>query len=171
MLERGNFPVRVEKARKLAVSTEPVSGSEVLCVTLIRKIDGDLVQVCNVTFCSVLDVGCWRVNNLAKYYFQTGDQRLDHRSGARISALKTELKNDFMGAEKYVQALGFQTMTATLTMAIHHPLLSSILEVSGSFNPPLHYVGVAAYLSAIILLLEPYIKRMDAARENLKQTK
>ncbi|KAH9508959.1 hypothetical protein Btru_048400 [Bulinus truncatus] len=77
----------------------------------------------------------------------------------------------FMGAEKYVQALGFQTMTATLTMAVHHPLLSSILEVSGSFNPPLHYVGVAAYLSAIILLLEPYIKRMDAARQTSTETK
>ncbi|KAH9503370.1 hypothetical protein Btru_072857 [Bulinus truncatus] len=47
----------------------------------------------------------------------------------------------FMGAEKYVQALGFQTMTATLTMAVHHPLLSSILEVSGSFNFTLTLCG------------------------------
>ncbi|KAH9508960.1 hypothetical protein Btru_048401 [Bulinus truncatus] len=92
-------------------------------------------------------------------------------SGGVRQTFGTLICLQFMGAEKYVQALGFQTMTATLSMAVHHPLLSSILEVSGSFNPTLHYVGVAAYLSAIILLLEPYIKRMDAARENVKQTK
>ncbi|XP_055887734.1 uncharacterized protein LOC106066812 isoform X2 [Biomphalaria glabrata] len=88
--------------------------------------------------------------------------------GGLRQSLGTLICLQFMGKERYVQALGFQTMVSTLTMAVHHPLLSSIMELSGSFNTSLHYVGVAAYLSVFILLLEPLTKKLDA-KKNLQE--
>ncbi|CAL1544723.1 unnamed protein product [Lymnaea stagnalis] len=91
--------------------------------------------------------------------------------GGTRQSLQTLVCLEFMGQDNFRRAYGFQLMAGTLTLSVHHPLLSSILEATGSFTYPLHYVGVAAYLSVVCLLLQPITKRLDEvkAKEQMPQ--
>ncbi|GFO07224.1 monocarboxylate transporter 5 [Plakobranchus ocellatus] len=82
--------------------------------------------------------------------------------------LGTLVTIEILGMERLLSAFGFRTMISTLTLATHHPLLGSILESTGSFAPPLHYVGVCLYLAAILLLMAPMVKRYDASKKAAK---
>ncbi|CAL1536996.1 unnamed protein product [Lymnaea stagnalis] len=85
--------------------------------------------------------------------------------GGTRQSLLTLVCLDFAGAERFVRAYGLTVMMSLLSVSVHHPLLSSLLEHTGSFSPPLHYVGVAAYLSCVCLLMEPLAKRLDSRRK------
>ncbi|GFO42643.1 monocarboxylate transporter 5 [Plakobranchus ocellatus] len=88
--------------------------------------------------------------------------------GSTRQNLSTLITIEFMGLSRFRKALGFQAMISTLSLAIHHPLLSSILEATGSFAPPLHYVGIVLYISSVFVLMAPLAKRWDAKNEAVK---
>lgn len=83
--------------------------------------------------------------------------------------LNTLITIEFMGISRFRRALGFQAMFSTLSLAIHHPLLSSVLEATGSFSAPLHYVGVFMYIAACLVLMAPLTKRWDERAEARKK--
>ncbi|GFN95731.1 monocarboxylate transporter [Plakobranchus ocellatus] len=89
-------------------------------------------------------------------------------SGA-LSATQQNLSSlltiEILGMEHLLSAFGFRIMISTLTLATHHPLLGFILESTGSFAAPLHYVGMCLYIAAILLLMAPMVKRYDARRK------
>ncbi|GFO07225.1 monocarboxylate transporter [Plakobranchus ocellatus] len=89
-------------------------------------------------------------------------------SGA-LSATQQNLSSlltiEILGMENLLSAFGFRIMISTLVLATHHPLLGFILESTGSFAAPLHYVGMCLYMAAVLLLMAPMVKRYDARRK------
>ncbi|GFO06903.1 monocarboxylate transporter, partial [Plakobranchus ocellatus] len=89
-------------------------------------------------------------------------------SGA-LSATQQNLSSlltiEILGMEHLLSAFGFRIMISTLTLATHHPLLGFIVESTGSFAAPLHYVGMCLYIAAILLLMAPVAKGYDARRK------
>ncbi|BFZ09343.1 hypothetical protein BsWGS_12382 [Bradybaena similaris] len=83
--------------------------------------------------------------------------------GARMSLMPV-VAMDFVGVNNLSKALGFNAMVATLSLSLHHPFLGYLLEKTSSFAVPFHYVGLALYISAVLLLLEPCGRNLNSRR-------
>ncbi|XP_059171427.1 monocarboxylate transporter 2-like [Physella acuta] len=68
---------------------------------------------------------------------------------------------DYFGAENIAKANGLAMMIATLVISLNHPVLGAMLDATGSFVIPLHYVGVMVMLSTIVILMEPLFKKLN----------
>ncbi|KAK0066517.1 monocarboxylate transporter 14 [Biomphalaria pfeifferi] len=68
---------------------------------------------------------------------------------------------DYFGAENLAKANGLTITIATLVLSINHPVLGAMLDATGSFIIPLHYVGAMTFLATLVLLLESTAKRLD----------
>uniref|UniRef100_A0A2C9LYU7 Major facilitator superfamily (MFS) profile domain-containing protein n=1 Tax=Biomphalaria glabrata TaxID=6526 RepID=A0A2C9LYU7_BIOGL len=68
---------------------------------------------------------------------------------------------DYFGAENLAKANGLTITIATLVLSINHPVLGAMLDATGSFIIPLHYVGAMTFLATLVLLLETTAKRLD----------
>ncbi|GFN94339.1 monocarboxylate transporter [Plakobranchus ocellatus] len=72
---------------------------------------------------------------------------------------------EIVGTEKFAKGFGFLATLCTLALAINHPIVGALLDTTGSFVIPLHYVGSVLMIAAIIILTEPIWKRKDARRK------
>ncbi|CAL1537302.1 unnamed protein product [Lymnaea stagnalis] len=79
---------------------------------------------------------------------------------------------DYFGPENMAKANGLLMTIATLTLSINHPVLGALLDATGSFVVPLHYIGTMCFLSGLVLFAEPIFKKLDDKKKtNLKQEK
>ncbi|BFZ10206.1 hypothetical protein BsWGS_13245 [Bradybaena similaris] len=72
---------------------------------------------------------------------------------------------EIVGMEKMARCLSITAMLATISAASHSPMLSAILEATGSYDIVLYYVGVALIVGAVILLFMPVLAKIDARRQ------
>ncbi|KAI8752809.1 monocarboxylate transporter 9 isoform X1 [Biomphalaria glabrata] len=133
--------------------------------------DMKILTACQIVAISQLILGT--ICQFAVYYNTFGTLMFLSVSSGLFTGSRTGLASivcyEFMGAQNLLKSFGVQTMLGTLSMGLHHPLLSSILEATDSFAYPLHYVGAATYVSAIFILLQPIANRHDKRRAALKQ--
>ena len=57
----------------------------------------------------------------------------------------------------------------TYEVSIPITITGAILEATGSFGAPLHYVGVSMYIAAALVLMAPLTKRWDEKAEARRQ--
>ncbi|CAG5119155.1 unnamed protein product [Candidula unifasciata] len=75
---------------------------------------------------------------------------------------------EIVGMEKMARCLSITAMLATISAACHSPMLSAILEATGSYDIVLYYVGVALIVGAVLMLFMPMLAKVDARRQARK---
>ncbi|BFZ24950.1 hypothetical protein BsWGS_27989 [Bradybaena similaris] len=68
---------------------------------------------------------------------------------------------EIVGMVKMARCLSISAMVSTISAASHSPMLSAIMEATGSYNIPLHYVGAALVVGSALLLLASFLERGD----------
>ncbi|CAG5115201.1 unnamed protein product [Candidula unifasciata] len=77
---------------------------------------------------------------------------------------------EIVGMSKMSRCLSISAMVATVSAASHSPMLSAIMEATGSYNIVLHYVGVALIVGALLMLVASFLDQRDKKQEAKKAT-
>lgn len=88
--------------------------------------------------------------------------------GSRISLVPV-VAVEFVDVQSAGKVVGFNAFVGTISLALHHPLLGYIRDITGSFNISFHYVGCGLYLSAVLLLLSPLVRKTQQTRRRQRQ--
>ncbi|KAH9488598.1 hypothetical protein Btru_061716 [Bulinus truncatus] len=73
---------------------------------------------------------------------------------------------EYFGADNLAKANGLTITIATFILSINHPVLGAMLDSTGSFVIPLHYVGTMVFLANIVILTENFAKRQDEKKNS-----
>ncbi|XP_067670336.1 monocarboxylate transporter 5-like [Haliotis asinina] len=72
---------------------------------------------------------------------------------------------DFMGIDCMAKTIGFTTLFQGLAVALTHPILGVLRDLSGSYLPCFQYLGVSSFCAAALLLSEPLVRRYKAKHQ------
>ncbi|XP_046560588.1 monocarboxylate transporter 5-like [Haliotis rubra] len=68
---------------------------------------------------------------------------------------------DFMGLEKMAKVLGFLSVFHGLSISVTHPIMGTIRDMTKSYNLCFTYIGIANYITAVVLLCVPLVRRRE----------
>ncbi|KAK7486276.1 hypothetical protein BaRGS_00022446 [Batillaria attramentaria] len=71
---------------------------------------------------------------------------------------------DLLGLERLGKAMGLVLVVNATCAALTHPIIGALVDASGSFVAPFHFIGGCLFLGAIALILEPVARRLEARR-------
>ncbi|XP_046560639.1 monocarboxylate transporter 5-like [Haliotis rubra] len=66
---------------------------------------------------------------------------------------------EFMGLKNMANVLGFVAVFHGLAMALTHPIMGAIRDLTGSYNLCFNYLGICNYICAILLLCIPLVTK------------
>ncbi|XP_067659790.1 monocarboxylate transporter 12-like [Haliotis asinina] len=70
---------------------------------------------------------------------------------------------EFMGLKNMANVLGFVAVFHGLAMALTHPIMGAIRDLTGSYNLCFNYIGICNYICAILLLCIPLVTKKTSA--------
>ncbi|KAL8581018.1 hypothetical protein ACOMHN_048052 [Nucella lapillus] len=110
----------------------------------------------------ILGVASQFVRFLTSFYHFLALSMLLGLLGSVGNAMLPILVLEFVGLNHMGKALGFVILTCGAFSAISFPLLGYIRDVTGSYVPVYHVVGVTSIMAAGLLCLEKCVRRLES---------
>ncbi|KAH9494465.1 hypothetical protein Btru_020079 [Bulinus truncatus] len=78
---------------------------------------------------------------------------------------------ELLGAENFPRAMGIYYGITSLGPAISYPICGALKDMSQSYMMSFHYLGTAAILATLILIVAPVVRKHELRREALQTSK